>query len=786
MLFSRSRQRAVLLLLAAPFACGKHPAQGFSADTIAVTVPMGYAQGAPIRVVGGPRDDWVVAKAEAAFDDLVYGFVGAGSTDEPAQLKSRATLLLRLSVTSPDATRTSYQLPIGLYSLSGPDADPATGTRIAGSTVSLTLNAPVVNLTAVKIADEPRNLSQRWRLTNAGDEVEDLTVAGRAVLASQIVLRPEMDHVDLAAGASIEFEVLPELFPGMTSLAGELEITAAKMVQRAPIAFAPPAGKAVRIGFGASSYSQRNAGSYCTNQGKLKMYTRKGPRDRPPKKEKPEFWSKAGVAAAYSKGTGEGMAAANTLGKVARLPLFYNVPFMALGKVFDGISKKIGKDPVDANYAVVALPSFRTPPATAADPSSGLTQAGADALNAVVANGYLVADVANAAFATADKLAGARAAGDADWTLRQEIVARAYAEILANRTRVQADLLRAFLSAAPPAFAQGFTAADVRAMQTDLAANGFDSSQVAAFNALGLGDADIAEAKAQILAADPDAVATTAWAHRAEQLWSSDDASPMDLGRVFELAATVASASPLTAAAVMVRFEPQLGRCPIGSHTTKISLNGEQVASLDRRVPEGLYQFSVDPAKIEFYGSLPGGNSIEIETRDLNTGDFVRALDTVLFTQHRVHGELVLAASQAEADSIVASLGTMNHGLPDVALFDNGAPSLVRSKIQPTDTVAFPLVAANLGEGSSSSLAVNLYGADPRLGDPGPALASSVGVAAIPAGGQRDVALSIPGQLLVGERMVPQLFIAVSGDASMVDYDPRNNVIVLNSESICQ
>jgi hypothetical protein len=753
----------------------------FVQPTYSATVPMGYAKVAPVTITGGRAGTWAVAKVEVELDDLALGFVGPGSEEEPVELGMLSGAEIALSITSPDATKKNYKIPIGLYLLADPSDDIATALKISTAIVDLTLRFPVVSLDVRKVSQNPASLAQTWQVVNKGDDISDLYVAGRGLLASQTTITPEPEHVELAAGKTFEFAITPALFPGMKSLTGLLEIQAGDQVQTAPVTFALPAGKKVFIGFGASGLDQASGGSFCTNQGCIRLGLGKGPR-RPkapdPDSNTPDFWSKKGMADLFSKSTGEGMAAGKALKTVGRAP-WLNVPMIALGQVFKGIAKKIGQDPPDPNYKVVALPELRTATTVAADPDTDLTQEGADALNALIANGTLIADLGQAILATQDKLGGARAAADTLWVRKHEIVFRAYAAMMADRTRVQADLTNAFVGVAPLWFAIP-TADEVIAMQEALTATGFEADELASFKAFGLTEADIAEMKADILSADAERVAELSFSDLANRLWSGDDDQPLDLGRVFELCAMVAQQSLPTQAEVLMRYELESPREYIAPHSTRISCNGTEIATLPMTVPEGIYRFPVDASRIKFYGALPSDNEIEILSEGLNEGDFVRTFDVTLHTRHAVHGELLVATTQQEADTLAGASTLMNHDQPDLVILANRLPTFATNAFDGSKPVALPLSVYNMGEAASAATTLSVFGSDPRQGDPGPVLLPPVAVSGLAVTAQVDVTVTLPITLLTSDTVPRRLFILVGSDTTRGDFQPSNNTMAFD------
>jgi hypothetical protein len=753
----------------------------FVQASYATTLPMGYAKETRVAITGGKAGTWIVARVDVDLDDLALGFVGPGSEDDPLELGMKSGAEMVLSITSPDATKKNYQIPIGLYLLVDPSDDIATATKVSSAVVDLTLRFPVVSLEVKKVNENPASLAQTWQVVNQGDDVSDLYIVGRGLLASQMTITPQPDHVELLAGKIFEFVVTPALFPGMKSLSGLLEIQAADQVQTAPVTFAVPAGKKVFIGFGASGFGQESGGSFCSNQGCIRLGLGRGPR-RPkapdPDTSGPDFWSKKGMADAFAKATGEGMAAGKAIKTVGRAS-WLTVPFIALDAVFKGITKIIGRDPPDPNYKVVALPDLRTPTTVSADDATELTQEAADALNALVANGTLIADLGRAIVATQDKLGGAQAAADIEWVRKHEIVYRAYAAMMAERTRVHADLYDAFVDVAPSWFGIPF-ADDVITMQEALAATGFDADELATFKAMGLTDAEVAEMKADILAADPDKVAALSFTDLVNRLWNDDDDWPLDLGRVFELCAMGADQSLPSRAEVLVRYELESPRAYISPHTTRISLNDSEIATLSMKVPEGIYLFPVDVTKVKFFGALPSGNEIQLLSEGFNEGDFVRTLDVTLYTHHAVHGELVVATTQDEANTFAAKSLLMNHDKPDLVILANKLPAFDADAFDGSKAISLLLSVYNIGEAASAATTLSVFGADPRLGDPGPSLLPTVAVPGIEPLAQTDATVVLPTSLLTSDTVPERLFISVGSAGAQGDFQLPNNTMAFD------
>lgn len=778
--------RSLRLVVVASVAVGsctpatpKSQLPAFAEATPAITVAQGYAEEATLEVVGGSAPAIVFVRPDAVFDDLIVGFIASGSEDDPVELAANARRTVRLSVTSPDATKTSYQVPVGLYTLTSADADLSTATRVASSTIALTVRFPVVSLSVTRLREDPRTLAQTWRVTNHGDDLSDLTIQGRGSAASLLDVQPWMEHVALAKAEAMEFEVVPQLFPGMRGLTAELEVIAGNATPIVvPVSFTLPVGKDVYLGMGGSVGARKAGGSFCTNQGRVLQEFGKAPR-KAPKNVSPDFWSKQGMASAYRQGTGEGMAAGKALSR-ATGSKHLNAPMAMLDFLFGKIADAIGRDPPDPNFTELARPFFHTPPTYGPDPAQGLTQAGADVLSGITFNGFLIWDLGQAASRTLDKLEGARLAGDTAWATKHAIAYRSYAAMLVERTRVHAQLLRTFEPLAPEAWTAAPTEDQVRAMQAVLMTSGFTVDEQADFQRAGLSMADLDAMKAAILAADPAKAATVTLASRPDRLWTGTEDAPLDLGRVFELAAVEAALRPVTHAELVVRFELQPARCPIAPHSTDVSFNGVTLATLTDKTPEGLYRFPVDPSAVRFFGAEAEWNELGLESRDINTGSFVRALDMTLLVEDTVHGVLVVATNQAEADGIAGNLPTRNHDAVDLTLFANRFPHLDRQKLADGDVVQLPLTVQNVGVATSGQVTVAVFAEDPRLGAPGQPVVGPLTVAPLAPWATADLTVPVSGALLKGS-----LYFSVK-EPTGTDYDKENDVFALFPEQACE
>lgn len=161
------------------------------------------------------------------------------------------------------------------------------------------------------------------------------------------------------------------------------------------------------------------------------------------------------------------------------------------GVVGGGISAYLGylaKDPPDPNYTEIALP---VTPATSRQPilpGDGVTEAQADAFNALIENDQQGIGLARAMLTSFDRASGARAAGNSYWVNRQLQAARLYsgqlADILDAQPQLLANLQQALLTAPGVPFA--ITAGDLSKYKYNLNTQGFSTEQKQLLTELGM------------------------------------------------------------------------------------------------------------------------------------------------------------------------------------------------------------------------------------------------------------------------------------------------------------
>jgi hypothetical protein len=149
------------------------------------------------------RTHTVRAALDKPYDDLIAGFVGAGSLDQAATLLPGETRVLNLRVYTQDITQSAYAMTVRLETDAGvTDSAPLT----------LTIRPPQVNIQYEIVSVDPATQVTTARLVNAGDTVTDLDLnilLPGTGLPAEVAVEPDLHHVYLPAGNSIEFQIVP-------------------------------------------------------------------------------------------------------------------------------------------------------------------------------------------------------------------------------------------------------------------------------------------------------------------------------------------------------------------------------------------------------------------------------------------------------------------------------------------------------------------------------------------------------------------------------------------------
>jgi hypothetical protein len=148
-----------------------------------------------------------------------------------------------------------------------------------------------------------------------------------------------------------------------------------------------------------------------------------------------------------------------------------------------------------------------------------------------------------------------------------------------------------------------------------------------------------------------------------------------------------------------------------------------------------------------------------------------------------VHGEVVVAADQAEADVLVGRSKLTNHSQPDLVILANLLPALTSEILaggaSGTQAVTLPFVIKNLGSALSAETTLSVFATDPRVESPEASLVPPVAVPALVPGGQADVSLLLPASLLSSDDRPSLIYISVAAVPAAPEFDLDNNTVMI-------
>jgi len=152
-------------------------------------------------------------------------------------------------------------------------------------------------------------------------------------------------------------------------------------------------------------------------------------------------------------------------------------------------ANQIARDPIDPNYTVLARPVFYPVPA----PPSGLTAGERSAYEELGTNLLTQSSLADAAWTSYNRAAGATLAGNKVWAKVQYDLAVSYIHALGSQVlaqpQLQVNLVSALKAAGVPDVS--ITAGQALSWETGISANGLPSSELQLLQSLGASADDI-------------------------------------------------------------------------------------------------------------------------------------------------------------------------------------------------------------------------------------------------------------------------------------------------------
>ena len=167
------------------------------------------------------------------------------------------------------------------------------------------------------------------------------------------------------------------------------------------------------------------------------------------------------------------------------------------------ISRALGGDPPRQDYRTIAMPEWSVVPPV--QPGADLSQARADAMNAVTDALLDVVAYGQAATISLDRYGGAAAASDLEWSAQQAAALIYYKQKMGQAMLATADALDVFIQVLRT---EGddqlvITLADAQAYQDRLRTQGFTAQEIQDAKLIGWTDEEIEAYRQEILAVDP-------------------------------------------------------------------------------------------------------------------------------------------------------------------------------------------------------------------------------------------------------------------------------------------
>jgi hypothetical protein len=212
----------------------------FVQDVYTFNVERDYAQRASISVVNtDAKSHNLLLQTLNPYDDLIVGFVGAGSADQNVTLSPNQMLSVDFYIHAQDAIQQNYTFPVRLSNL-------GTEGIVDYALVNVNVRQPSINLVLVEEATDPVTLSKTVKATNYGDPITDLYIETSDELVGKVSFEPTVSHAYLPTGGSLTFQAVPVLTTDFTGCQGLITATSAgRVIASLPVNFTLPPGKRV-------------------------------------------------------------------------------------------------------------------------------------------------------------------------------------------------------------------------------------------------------------------------------------------------------------------------------------------------------------------------------------------------------------------------------------------------------------------------------------------------------------------------------------------------------------
>lgn len=148
----------------------------------------------------------LTAENDGRYPDLSYETIQSGSKDSPMILAAGETVDVALSVFAQNAEQESYIIPLTAYVQN--DGEYVEDSK---SSITLTCELPVLNLSWTLVSSSSASLSRTYRVRNNGDDLTDLAITASDELKDFVSFDPIIANYQLDRGSSVAFTVYPDL-----------------------------------------------------------------------------------------------------------------------------------------------------------------------------------------------------------------------------------------------------------------------------------------------------------------------------------------------------------------------------------------------------------------------------------------------------------------------------------------------------------------------------------------------------------------------------------------------
>jgi len=213
----------------------------FTQDVYTFNVERDYAQKASISIINTDvQSHDLLLKINNPYDDLIVGFVGAGSVDQVVSVSPNEARSADLYIHAQDAKLSVYSLKINLTNLGAEEI-------VDYAIVNINVRQPNINLQIVEGSMDNVTLTKTYTIVNHGDTVTDLQIVPEEQLKTYVRIEPNINHALLQSGESLSFKAVPVLTQDFSGYNGNIQVAAAGGTQSLPYSVTLPPEKRVFV-----------------------------------------------------------------------------------------------------------------------------------------------------------------------------------------------------------------------------------------------------------------------------------------------------------------------------------------------------------------------------------------------------------------------------------------------------------------------------------------------------------------------------------------------------------